>query len=160
MCESEAMSEAPPSLRSAPPPPDLPGRLEALGRRLGGREAGHRAALAGARALVEQLHARVAVALERFHRVAAEAGAPHLPVEQSAVRIDDKHLRAVEFELSRGRHRAVVTARSRGELTLVGPFHSGKAEGPCLSFPFDAGAEIDAALADFLERFLEEAAAP
>ena len=139
---------------------DLGSRLEALGRQLGGREAAHRAALAEARALAEELHARVAAALGRFHRAAAAAGAPHLRVEQSPIRTDDKHLRAVEFDLSRGRHRAVVTARSRGEVTLVGPFHSGKAEGPCLSFPFDARAELDAALADFLERFLEEAAAP
>jgi hypothetical protein len=32
-------------------------------------------------------------------------------------------------------------------------------EGPCRSFPF-GDAEIDAALGDFLERFLEDASAP
>jgi hypothetical protein len=42
----------------------------------------------------------------------------------------------------------------------VGPFHRGKAEGPCLSFPFEAEAELRKALGDFLERFLEEAAQP
>ena len=45
---------------------------------------------------------------------------------------------AVEFELVRGRHCAIVTAKSRGEVTLVGPFHKGKNEGPCRSLPFDA----------------------
>ena len=91
---------------------------------------------------------------------AAGAGAPHLRVDLSETRIDDKHVRAVEFELSRGRYRAIVTAKSRGEVTLVGPFRTGKVEGPCASFPFDAGDEVDAALGDFLTRFLEEAATP
>ncbi len=42
----------------------------------------------------------------------------------------------------------------------MGPFRTGKAEGPCLSFPFDAEAELEKALGDFLEQFLEEAATP
>jgi hypothetical protein len=46
------------------------------------------------------------------------------------VRTDDKHLRSVEFELSRGRYRAIVTAKSRGDVTFVGPFRTGKTEGP------------------------------
>lgn len=62
--------------------------------------------------------------------------------------------------LSRARHRAVVTVKSKGEVTLVGPFRAGKNEGPCRSFPFAEEAELDAALGDFLERFLEEAVAP
>ena len=99
-------------------------------------------------------------ALDRFHRAAAGAGAPHLRVELSETRINDKHVRAVEFELSRGRYRAIVTAKSRGDVTLVGPFRTGKVEGPCASFAFDAGDELDAALGDFLARFLEEAATP
>ena len=54
----------------------------------------------------------------------------------------------------------MVSVRSRGDVTLVGPFHAGKAEGPCRSFPIESSAEIDAALADFLESFLEQAATP
>jgi hypothetical protein len=124
------------------------------------REAEHRAGLDAARACAESLRAQIAAALERFHRAAAEAGAPHLRVDLSEIRPDDKHLRAVEFELSRGRHKAIVTAKSRGEVTLVGPFRSGKTEGPCLTFPLDAGEELADALGAFLERFLEEAATP
>jgi hypothetical protein len=45
-------------------------------------------------------------------------------------------------------------------VTLVGPFRTGKPEGPCKTFPWDAREELDAALGDFLERFLEEAATP
>jgi hypothetical protein len=74
-------------------------------------------------------------------------------VRLGELRPDDKHVRAIEFDLSRGRHRAVVTVKSRGEVTLVGPFHAGKAEGPCKTFPFTAEAELRNALGDFLERF-------
>ena len=145
----------------APPPEaDLGNRLEALGRTLGAREAEHRASLDAARARAEGLRAQITAALERFHRAAAEAGAPHLQVALSEIRPDDKHLRAVEFDLSRGRHKAIVTAKSRGDVTLVGPFRSGKNEGPCLTFPLDAGDELADALGAFLVRFLEEAATP
>jgi hypothetical protein len=142
------------------PQADLATRLEDLGRTLGAREAAHSGDLAEARRHVELLRARVEAALERFHTAANRAGAPDLRIDLSEVRNDDKHLRAVEFDLTRGRHKAVVTGKSRGEITLVGPFRDGKAEGPCKSFPFDATAEISAALGDFLEAFLEQAATP
>jgi len=138
----------------------LSARLAALGREIGAREAEHGAALAAARTCAERLHAEVAGALAAFHAAAAEAGAPHLRIEQSSLGVDAKHLRAVEFDLLRGRHKAVVTVKSRGQVTLVGPFHLGKDEGPCRSFPSDAGDELDQALSAFLERFLEEACTP
>ena len=53
-----------------------------------------------------------------------------------------------------------MTVKSRGEITLVGPFHAGKTEGPCKSFPYGADDELRAALGDFLEEFLTEAATP
>ena len=142
------------------PPLDLAARLEELGRSLGQREAAHAADLEGAREQVERLHAEVSAALERFHAAASQAGAPHLRIDQSDVRIDHKHLRSVEFELSRGRHRAIVVAKSRGEVTLVGPFRTGKTEGPCQSFAFDAKDAIADALESFLADFIEEAASP
>jgi hypothetical protein len=138
----------------------LADRLEGLGRTLGEREAAHRDALDGAMAKARELHAIVAAALERFHAAAAEAGSPHLRIELAEPRVDDKHLRAVEFELRRGRHIAIVTTKSRGDLTLVGPFRQGKTEGPCRSFPMAADREVEAALGDFLALFLEEAATP
>lgn len=144
----------------APPPTDLGARLERLGARLGAREAEHREDLERAREVAASLRERVAAAVERFHRAASESGAPHLRVRVGEVRSDEKHLRSVEFDLTRGRHRALVTAKSRGEVTLVGPFRIGKTEGPCRTLPFDAAGEIDAALGEFLERFLEEAATP
>jgi hypothetical protein len=147
-----------------PLPPDgaaeLAARLDKLGLTLGEREASHQSGLRDARACLESLRSAIAAGLERFHEAAARAGAPQLRIALSEVRPDDKHLRAVQFDLSRGRYRAVVTARSRGELTLVGPFHAGKTEGPCLTFPLDAGDDLRAALASFLEKFLEEAATP
>jgi hypothetical protein len=139
---------------------DFGDRFERLGRALGEREGAHVGDLERARACVERLRAAVAAALEAFHRSARAAGAPHLKIELGAIRSDDKHLRAMEFELERGRHRAIVTAKSRGDVTLVGPFHKGKAEGPCRSFPFDAESELGSALGEFLEKFLQDAATP
>jgi len=140
--------------------PPLGDRLESLGRSLGEREAAHSEALQRARDCAAELREHVAAALGRFHAASEKAGAPHLRVEVGELRVDDKHLRAIEFELRRGRHRAIVTAKSRGEVTLVGPFRAGKAEGPCKSFPFEAQEELHRALGDFLERFVEEAATP
>ena len=157
MPQSPSRVPRPGAAEGAPPP--LAERLEALGRSIAEREAEHRAGVERARSYAAALHARVAAALERFHAVTA-GSAPGLRIELSAPRIDDKHLRAVEFELVRGRHRAIVTAKARGEVTLVGPFHAGKQEGPCKSFPFDAEAELEAALGDFLESFVAEAATP
>jgi hypothetical protein len=149
-------------VRMSPSPPadDLGARLEAVGSRLGEREAVHAESLREARGHAERLRGEVARALDAFHAAAARHGAPHLRVAVSDVRVDDKHLRAVEFDLVRGRHKAVITAKSKGEVTLVGPFRIGKEEGPCLSFPFAAKDEIHSALGSFLERFLEEAATP
>ncbi len=138
----------------------LPERLAGVGERIGTREAEHAEALGVARAKAESLHGLVATALEAFHAAAAKVGSSHLEVGLSAPRLDDKHVRSVEFDVTRGRTRAIVTVKARGEVTLVGPFKAGQSEGPCRSFPWDASPEIEAALGDFLERFLEEAAAP
>jgi len=135
-------------------------RLAGVGRSLAEREAGEAEGLAAARRHAEALHRLVARGVDAFNAAAAEAGAPQLAVEVSEPRPDEKHLRSVQFDLHRGRHTAIVTVKSRGEVTLVGPFRTGKAEGPCLSFPFGAEAELEEALGDFLERFLEEAATP
>jgi hypothetical protein len=141
-------------------PEGLAQRLAEAGRRLGEREAEHLAAVEEARARAEKLRAQVAEGLAAFHAAARRAGAPHLALELGEVRGDDKHLRAAEFGLQRGRHRAIVTVKSRGDVTLVGPFKAGKQEGPCQTFPWDAEAEIQAALCEFIERFAEEAATP
>jgi hypothetical protein len=147
-------------MHDAPPSAPLRARLAELGRRLGEREAAHAADLSRAARRAAELRARVAEALDGFHAAARAAGAPHLEIEVSPTRPDDKHLRSVQFELARGRQRAVITVKARGEVTLVGPFRTGKTEGPCRTFPIDAEPEIETALGDFLERFLEEAAAP
>ena len=67
---------------------------------------------------------------------------------------------AMEFDVTRGRYRTVSTVNSRGEVTLVGPFRRGGDEGPCRTFPIDADGEIEVALGEVLERFLEEATTP
>ena len=139
---------------------DLRDRLRTLGQELAAREAEHRAGLEAARAKAASLRAEVAEALTGFREAVSRAGAPQLAVQLGELRPDDKHVRAVEFDLARGRYRAIVTVKARGEVTLVGPFHAGKTEGPCKSFPFTAEDEMRKALGDFLERFLTEAATP
>lgn len=139
---------------------ELQRRLSELGQRLGEREAEYGPALEEARRRAVALREIVVSALEWFHEAAKASGSPHLEIETSPIRIDDKHVRAVEFELRRGRFVAIVVAKARGEITLVGPFRRGKTEGPCLSFPYGAEHELETALAGFLERFLEEAATP
>ncbi len=134
-------------------------RMEALARGVAEREATHAADLARARVRADVLHTQVESAIGRFNEVVG-VDVPHLRVEVSPPRIDDKHLHAIEFDLARGRHRAIVSVKSKGEVTLVGPFRAGKNEGPCRSFPFSEEDELDDALGDFLERFLEDAVAP
>lgn len=134
-------------------------RMETIARTVVKREASHQEELDRAREKARTLHATVEEALGRFNAIVAE-DLPDLRVELTPPRIDDKHLRSIEFDLERGRHRAIVLVKSKGEVTLVGPFRTGKNEGPCRTFPFEADDELDDALGDFLERFLEEAAAP
>lgn len=134
--------------------------LEEIGRRFGAREVAQRALLEHIRARSGALHARVKSGLEGFHRGGREAGAVHLEVELSEPRIDDKHLHSVQFDLARGRHRLIVTAKAKGEVTLVGPFKTGKQEGPCKSIALDDDRAIDEALSHALCEFLEAAFAP
>jgi hypothetical protein len=135
-------------------------RMRALGQELAAREAEHRAALDEARQRAARLRDEVAEALAGWREALDAMGAPQLAVVLGELRPDDKHVRAVEFDVTRGRHRALVTVKARGDVTLVGPFHAGKTEGPCKSFPFAAEDEMRNALGDFLERFLGEAATP
>ena len=135
-------------------------KLAALGSALGERENAHQEGLEEARCWAESLRSAVAAGIAAFERSAEAAGAPDFEIELTPVRIDDKHIRAVEFSLRRGRYRAIVTVKSRGDVTLVGPFHMGKKEGPCASFPFSNPPALESALADFLERFIEAAMTP
>jgi hypothetical protein len=139
---------------------DLGSRLEALGRSLGLREAAHAAAYSQAFARAREIHSQVETGVARFRAALGEAGGPPLDIEIASPRIDDKHIRAVQFDLRRGRHGALVTVKCKGEITLVGPFRIGKQEGPCQSFPSQAESEFDAALGDFIADFLEAAMGP
>lgn len=134
-------------------------RVSALAQQLVERESKHAEARARAKSKADDLHGQIASAIDEFNSIVTSS-APQLRVAVSEPRTDDKHLHAVEFDLERGRHRAIVTIKSKGEVTLVGPFREGKNEGPCRSFSFEADSELDDAMGDFLESFLEEASAP
>ncbi|MAJ61270.1 MAG: hypothetical protein CBC48_15800 [bacterium TMED88] len=133
-------------------------RLTSLGHRLVEREGAEAPHREEATRVASRLHDRVQRALAAYHEAVSSVSA--LRVSLSAPRLDDKHLHAIEFDLERGRHRAIITIKQRGEVTLVGPFRLGKPEGPCRSFPFAADDEIERALGDFLCRFIEAAVSP
>ncbi len=132
-------------------------RMAALGKRVGSREAAHGESIDRARAKAEALREEMLRGIDTFNAAAAKEGASHLRIEVSPVRLDDKRIRAYEFEICRGRHCGVVVAKARGELTLVGPFRKGKSEGPCRSFPFEKEEDFVQAMGDFLEAFIDEA---
>ena len=100
-------------------------RVEALARGLAERETKHIESIERAQQKAAELHHRVSSAIERFNEVVG-ASVPYLQVDVSAPRIDDKHLHAVEFDLERGRHRAIVTVKAKGgeyvkRLAINGP---------------------------------------
>jgi hypothetical protein len=146
-------------------PPTLPGssalraRLESLGSSLGAREAANAEAQAEATRRAEALHRTLTDAIAGFQEALATSGAPAIAIDVGAPRLDDKHVRAVQIELRRGRNVAIVTVKSKGDVTLVGPFHAGKTEGPCQSVPWEAQSELLDRLGSFLEQFLEAALA-
>ncbi|MFP8873286.1 MAG: hypothetical protein VCB42_01850 [Myxococcota bacterium] len=135
-------------------------RMNEAGRRLGEREAPHADPLEKAAAHARALHAKVRKALVQFHDAASRSGAAHLRVALGEPALDAKHVRAFQFDVSRGRTRAIVVVKSRGEVTLVGPFHAGKPEKPCRTLSLDSEGGIEEAIGDLLERFLEEATQP
>ena len=139
---------------------DLTLKLVSLGQRLAKRELVHAVSLGEAQRRASEIHGDIADALIAYNREVEKAGVPQLKVEQSPVRTDEKHLRSIQFDIKRGRYTAIVTVKSRGGITLVGPFRAGKSEGPCKTFPFDSAEELSLALPLFLENFLEEAATP
>jgi hypothetical protein len=135
-------------------------RLAALGRAVGAREAEHAATLDEAWREARRIHGLVADALGALHTALAEQGSEHLRVTLGEPRLDEKHVRAIQFEVLRGRTVGLITLKSRGDVTLVGPFRSGKTEGPCESVPWTDAPALESALGDFLERFLEQAMTP
>ena len=134
--------------------------LEEIGRRLGARETAQGEQRERVQKRATELFERVQRGLDGFHRGMSDAGASHLAVDLSKPRIDDKHLHSMQFDLARGRHRLIVTVKSKGEVTLVGPFKAGKQEGPCKSIPLDDDQAIDAGLSLVLSEFLEQAFSP
>lgn len=134
-------------------------RMKVIADGVAERERRHADDMTRAAEMLHGLRADVSAAIDTFNAGVAK-DVPHLTIAVSPVRLDEKHLHAHEFELARGRHRALVIAKSKAEITLVGPFQTGKNEGPCRTFPFAAESELEHALEDFLERFLDEATAP
>lgn len=135
------------------------------GRTLGEREAGQALLLEDARRLAGEFRDWVERGVASFQQGLRESGATHLCDESlfriSPLEIDAKHIRAVGFSLQRGRYKICIVVKTKGSVTLVGPFQLGKKEGPCRKFPVPteerALHEFEAALADLLTAFFEAA---
>jgi hypothetical protein len=99
-------------------------------------------------------------AVEAFRKRANELGASHLAdVSVSPVEPDQKHVDALQFRISRGRLEllCVAIARGEGKLRVVGPFKSGKTEGPCAEASL-SGPEGESLVEERLAALLREAA--
>jgi hypothetical protein len=134
-------------------------RFRKLAEELAAREPDLPARLARARQAATALREAAARAVEAFRSRAAELGAPHLlNLEVSPLEPDEKHVDALQFRISRGRHEllCVAIARGEGKMRVVGPFKRGKQEGPCAEAGL-TGSEIESLLSERLEALVREA---
>ncbi|MCP4035396.1 MAG: hypothetical protein GY733_00540 [bacterium] len=136
----------------------LAAKMEQIGARLAEREAGVADQMERVWKRAREIRMRVDAGLEGFRRGAGDLA--QLAVTLSEPRLDEKRLHAVQFDVARGRHRVIVTVKSKGVVTLVGPFKDGSQEGPCKRIDLDDDAAIDAGLEEVLAAFLEDAFAP
>ncbi len=132
-------------------------RLEQLARELAARDAGLTAVLQDVREAAEQLRGRAHALVEAFKQAARDSDAPHLAhLDVGPVEPDEKHVDCIQFRVTRGRWQAVCVGKTKGEVTLVGPFQRGKPEKPCADYPL-RGAEVERALEELLLRLIRAA---
>jgi hypothetical protein len=137
-------------------------RFEALAAELAGRQVGLPEQLALIREPAEQLRLQAERAVDAFRARARVLGAEHLThVTVSRLEPDQKHVNCLQFSIERGRHTLLCVAIANadgGKIRLVGPFRSGKTEGPCAEHP-PCGPEVEAALEQRILDLLREALA-
>ena len=130
-----------------------------LARELAERDREIPAGLETALLIAQEVRARALAAVEAFSREALAGGVPHLAnIEVGAVEPDEKHVDALQVMIRRGRWEVVCVAKSRGVVTLVGPYQRGKNEGPCETLA-GRGDALDRALDERLLALLQEATA-
>jgi len=107
----------------------------------------------------EALRLRAVGGVEAFREAARKNGAEHLcDVAVGPLEADEKHVDCLQFRVARGRFEGVCVVKSRGDVTLVGPYKRGKLERPCRDYPI-RGPEVDAGLDGWLLELLREASA-
>ncbi len=132
-------------------------RLEQLARELAARDVGLTTTLQEVRETAEQLRGRAHALVEAFKQAARDSDAPHLAhLEVGPVGPDDRHVGCIQFRVARGRWEVVCVGKTKGEVTLVGPFRRGKPEKPCADYPL-RGAEVERALEELLLRLIRAA---
>jgi len=132
-------------------------RFEALAQTLAERDRSLASAILAVEPALEVLRERAARAVAVFVNVALEHRVPHLThLSVGPVEPDEKHIDCLQFKVRRGRWEIVCVGKPRGVVTLVGPYRSGKQEGPCSEHPLH-GNEVEAALDDRLVELIQSA---
>jgi len=151
MSRTEALGAAPEAGSAATEP------FEQLARELAERDRECAAELPSIERALARLRAAAEQRIGAFVETAGGLGAKHLVhVEVGPVEPDEKHVDCLQFKVRRGRHEVVCVGKSRGVVTLVGPYRAGKPERPCQEHPLPSP-EADRALHALLLQFLREA---
>ncbi|HTO53972.1 MAG TPA: hypothetical protein VMR50_11345 [Myxococcota bacterium] len=141
-------------------PPMNPQRFRELAEELAAGDPELCQRLRRAEAAALALRDRVSEAVETFRKRAAELGASQLcDVAVTPVELDEKHVDAMSFRVTRGRWQllCVAVASGPGKFRVVGPFQRGKTEGPCGNAGL-AGPELESLVEERLAALLREAA--
>jgi hypothetical protein len=134
-------------------------RFEQLAAALADRDRDVSTSLGSVRPALEALRSCALDAIQAFVRSAREHGGAHLTdVGVGPVEPDEKHVDCLQFQVMRGRWKLTCVGKTRGVVTVVGPFRHGEPEKPCAEFPLPS-AEAEAGLEDRLLALLREASA-
>ncbi|MEE8558248.1 MAG: hypothetical protein V3T14_10225 [Myxococcota bacterium] len=105
----------------------------------------------------ERLRSVAAAAVEAFAETARSRGTPHLAdLVVDPVEPDEKHVDCLQVRVRRGRWEGLLLAKSKGKVTLVGPFRRGDPEKPCRDFAL-TGAEVEMGVEDLVEELIRRA---
>ena len=126
-------------------------RFEQLAAALARRDRELARELEPVRRALESVRETLGTSVRTFVETARAAGAEHLAhVEVGPVEPDEKHVDCLQVKVRRGRWEIVCVGKTRGVVTVVGPYRRGKPEQPCRDHAFGAEA-IDGAQDVLLE---------
>lgn len=129
--------------------------IDRVARELARRYRGTSAARDRAQTIARRMRDLAVGLVDRFARIVREEGAPHLDlIHVGEVEPDDKSVRAFQVRLERGRFRALIVSKDRGEVMLVGPFKASGAQEPCQAIRLDEADLTGTAADDAVENLV------